>query len=72
MEPSPLTEQHAIAIAKEACQRREWPWREPVIVQTGPRETWHLRTNGRARGCNALFVVDKTTGTILSERFANR
>lgn len=67
----PLTEQDAILIAKAACQRRGWPWQEPVIVQREPDKTY-LRTNGRARGCNAEFVIDNATGRIIRERFARR
>jgi len=68
----PLTERQALAIAREACARRGWPWQEPVIVKHGSDGTWHLRTNGQARGSNALFVIDKATGRVLSERFAPR
>lgn len=64
-ESTPVTEQQAIAIAKEACRMFGWPWQEPVFVEDCGR-TWQVQTNYKPYGCDGLFVVRKATGRVLS------
>lgn len=58
----------ALELARQECERREWPWTEPVLV----RRTlggWRIKTNADARGGNVNITIG-ATGTIRVAAFA--
>lgn len=57
--------------AEVECQRRGWPWKEPVYIEEWFTQ-WFFRTNARMRGGNVLIAVDCRTGAIRRAAFARR
>jgi hypothetical protein len=67
----------AIEIARERASENGWPFGEPVEVihrrgWFGGAHQFHIETNAGKRGTKARFVVDATTGRILSEGYIAR
>ena len=66
-----ITREDALQIAKEECDRRGWPWREPVAVYW--RFTyWFVWTNARAMGAKAWIKVNKRNGKVCSAGYIPR
>jgi hypothetical protein len=61
----------AVTLSRQECERRGWPWLEPVEVRE-TRRAWQILTNRKATGCNASFGVEKRTGKITQAAFAPR
>jgi hypothetical protein len=61
--PSKLSLESAERIARAECERRGWPWTEPVSARRQLRG-YRFWTNARARGGNAEIVVDANTGEV--------
>ena len=61
--PSKISASDAEAIARAECERREWPWEEPVEVRRRAR-TYRIWTNTEFRGGNVEIVVDASTGEV--------
>jgi hypothetical protein len=61
----------AVTLSRQECERRGWPWLEPVEVRE-TRCAWQIFTNRKATGCNASFGVEKRTGKITQAAFAPR
>jgi hypothetical protein len=61
----------AVKVAREVCDRRGWPWQEPVLIHESPINYW-LMTNSRSRGGNCNFVVSMRSATIRKAAFAGR
>jgi hypothetical protein len=68
---SVVSEEQALVIAKTECISRDWPWLEPVYIQM-TRHGWLIRTNKGKRGANAIFIVDRNTGSIIDTGFMPR
>lgn len=66
-----VTREEARAIAREECERREWPWSEPVHVQRHLR-TLHVMTNASHRGGNVNVWIDARSGEVIEAGFARR
>lgn len=66
-----ITIEEAIAIARRICQEQGWPFLEPVEVES-ENGNWFVTTNSKARGCNALITVSKSTGETVEIGFAPR
>jgi hypothetical protein len=63
MFPAKLSLAEAERIARAECERRRWPWTEPVSARRQLRG-YRFWTNARSRGGNAEIVVDANTGEI--------
>lgn len=61
--PSALTEEVVVRIATEACMRNDLPFNDMQMQRT--LRTWHVRTNTKVMGCNAIIIIDCTTGEVL-------
>jgi hypothetical protein len=61
--PPAVTKTEAEAIARRECERRNWPWAEPVTVREGLR-SYRFWTNARARTGNVEIVVRADNGEI--------
>ena len=61
--PGKLTLEAAEEIARGECERRDWPWTEPVTARRQLR-SYRFWTNARSRGGNAEIVVDANTGEV--------
>lgn len=66
-----ITEEEALARAREECGRRGWPWTEPVRVRRR-RRGYSVLTNAEARGGNVLVSIDGVTGEVLHANYAPR
>jgi hypothetical protein len=70
--PEPtITIETALKAARSECERRGWPWEEPVRIEQGLSE-YFIRTNLRSRGGNASIRIDANTGAVTRAFFANR
>ncbi len=58
-----ITKAEAIAIARVECERRDLPWREPVVVMT-EWGTWIVLTSADWLGGNVRIFVRKDTGEV--------
>jgi hypothetical protein len=61
--PAKITIDAAEQAARAECERRGWPWTEPVSRRRRLRG-YRFWTNAHARGGNAEIVVDANTGEI--------
>jgi hypothetical protein len=61
----------AVTLGRQECERRGWPWLEPVEVRE-TRRAWQILTNRKAIGCNASIAVEKRTGRVTQAAFAPR
>jgi hypothetical protein len=61
----------AVTLSRQECERRGWPWLEPIEVRETRRE-WQIRTNRKAIGCNVSIAVEKRTGRVTQAAFAPR
>lgn len=60
-----------LAIGRAYCERRGWPWTEPVHFSRGWRVA-RVRTNARTRGGNVNLEIELRTGTVIKAGFARR
>jgi hypothetical protein len=60
-----MTKNKAGQFAKKECQRRGWPWQEPVIVDWG-LFSFTVRTNARSHGSNVCIKVRTRDAEIMS------
>jgi hypothetical protein len=61
--PSKITMEAAEQVARAECERRGWPWAEPVSRSRGLRG-YRFWTNAKAVSGNAEIIVDANTGEI--------
>lgn len=66
-----ITKNEAIQIAREECERREWPWQEPILVYWGIF-SFTVRTNTKRKVGNASFRIRKRDGVVIGAGFADR
>jgi hypothetical protein len=59
-----ITKQQAKEIAQNECQKKGWPWIEPIDVQWGifNYTVW----GGRRKGGNLIIKIRKKDGKIIS------
>jgi len=63
--PQPtVSREEVLEIARNKCDKRSWPWDEPVHVQENLRDYW-VFTNTHARGENVSITVDAFSGDVL-------
>lgn len=63
------TEEEALRIAREECERRGLTWRHPTVKRGWRR--WTVMTPGGQRGGNAVIFVSRRDGAT-RVRFYNR
>lgn len=69
--PEPrFTAIEAVSFAKEACNKEELPWREPIHIKEELKR-YVIRTDVENRGGNVLINVDNQTGDTTTA-FVNR
>ena len=73
-----LTEDKAIALARQVAYGQGWPWLEPVRARlqrsgfsTGP-SVWVVTTNDEFRGMNVRIVLDAYTGDVREKGYIPR
>ncbi len=75
-EPTRLTEQEVLAIAKTVVTEEGWPWEEPVVAalskQSRKDVQWEVLTNAHYRGGNPIIRIDDATGAVLGKSFVPR
>ena len=75
-----MTQDEAIAIARDAAERCGWPWvgviradyweRGRLMARLlGPRSLWSVSTNQESRGRNVYIVIDNETGAVLAKHY---
>lgn len=66
-----ISVEEAILIARQECEKRVWPWLEPlkVVWQHG---VWIVHTNWGNRGANAVIRIDAGTGKVIEAKFLPR
>lgn len=57
----PVSEDKAVALARELCERENLPWKEPVRVRRR-RGNWVVWTNAEKIGGNVEIIVDAISG----------
>ena len=67
----PVTKEEALAVARQECNRRGWPWMEPVTISRG-LFSYRLMTNRNKRGGNVRMRISTRNGSILEAGFAPR
>jgi len=66
-----ISQEDAISIALRECERRGWPWSEPVHIEEW-LTAWHFRTNANMLGGNVMIAIDCRTGVVRKAGFARR
>lgn len=62
-----ITKDDALRIAREECERRQWPWDDEVYIQSG---FFHYRVwIGALRGAHVGVVIRKRDGHITESGF---
>jgi hypothetical protein len=60
-----MNKEMAKEIARVECEKRDWPWFEPIKVFWGLR-CYTLKTNANAKGGNVYVCVRKRDGSVKS------
>ena len=59
-----ISKVEALSIAQIECEKRGWPWWQPIIVK--PKwGIWEVWTNADERGGNVRIFVKKDTGEVI-------
>lgn len=66
-----ISRDEAIEIARRECEKRGWVWAEPTAVRWGLRK-WTVWTNADGIGSNAVFSINRSSGTVEAARFLRR
>jgi hypothetical protein len=71
-----VTNDEALAIAKDTARQNGWPWQLPIYVKRRRRifrsAVWSVVTNVDKRGCNVRANVDDRDGRVLQANFCPR
>jgi hypothetical protein len=72
-----IDEQAAIEIARLRAAEKGWAFADPIGVRHrrgwfGQGDRYEIETNGNNRGSKARFVIDATTGAVISEGYIPR
>jgi hypothetical protein len=72
-----MSEQEAIARAKQVVQEQGWPWVEPAQATLrrawlGRGGTWTIFTNAKGLGTKSRVVLDARTGAVLETGYVPR
>ncbi|MDB5346941.1 MAG: hypothetical protein JWP89_5318 [Schlesneria sp.] len=71
-----MTQDEAIAIARQVATSEGWPWCEPIEAMKSRRFViagawyWHILSNANYRHTNVYMCIDDETKSIISKRFA--
>lgn len=71
-----MTQNEAIAIARQVATAEDWPWREPIIATKSRRFViagaayWHVMSNAGHRGANVYVCIEDRTRSVVSKVFA--
>lgn len=72
LQPRPqIKRPDALGIARAECERRGWPWKDPVHVQERLR-SYTVWTNADFRGGNCVISIDLVSGEVLSAEVTRR
>ena len=63
--------EEAVRAARAACEKKGWPWQEPLLIHESPTNFW-MMTNARSRGGNVNLVVGMRSAQIKKAAFARR
>ena len=63
-----VTQEDALRIAREECERRGWPWVEPIGVSRHLLG-YEILTNMRSLGQNATIRVSGRSGIVVQASF---
>lgn len=66
-----ITKTEAMQIARQECERRGWPWQEPILIHWG-FFSFTVRTNTQRRGGNVSLRIRKRDGVVVGAAFADR
>jgi hypothetical protein len=66
-----LSVDQAIEIAKKECERRGWPWGEPLEIREGRNDVF-IGTNYGVMGGNVGITISLIDGSVKSAGFAPR
>jgi len=74
---SAVTEQEAIALAKQAALAEGWAWVEPAQAALhrswrGKGGRWVVFSNARGLGAKARVVIDAASGAVLEKGYVPR
>lgn len=61
----------ALELARAECERRGWPWNEPVHL-TEHLTRYTVWTNAEFRGANCVISIDSVSGEVLSAEVTPR
>jgi len=68
-----VSQEEALQIAQEECQKQDWLWLEPVNVSTPWfSNDWPVRTNVGSLGVNAEIYINKENGQVIKAAFLPR
>jgi len=59
-----ISKEDALRLAREECDRRGWPWQEPIEISDGIR-CWNIVTHAGWVDSNVLVVVDNCSGKLI-------
>jgi hypothetical protein len=73
-----VSEEEAVALAKEVADEKGWPWalpvrvsrRKPWLSRGGGR--WEIFSNGNALGASVRVVINDDTGEVIERGFISR
>ena len=60
-----ISEEEALQIAQDACERKGWEWTEVRAFDRG--DHWEVRTNALSDGGNAVVLIDMGSGRVIKE-----
>ncbi len=69
-----ITEEQVVEIVKHECEKRKWPFKEPLHIEKHliPRRVWHVMTNASVKGGHVFMDIHGKTGEILDAKYGPR
>ncbi|MEJ2211335.1 MAG: hypothetical protein P8129_20165 [Anaerolineae bacterium] len=72
VQPPRVSEEEAVAIARETCEKLGWRFLEPVHI-TACLGMWTVRTGwGHYIDANATIKINGRTGQVVSAKYSSR
>ena len=59
-----ISKGEALSIAQIECEKRGWPWWQPIIAKS-KWGIWEVWTNADERGGNVRILIKKDTGEVI-------
>lgn len=66
-----IDKEQAFRLAREECERRGWPWQEPIGISDGFR-CWKIVTHVGWMDSNVWMSIDHRTGEIMKASRSGR